>query len=119
MAKPTAVLVCRDLIFEAKIQGTCDALGIELAVVASIGEVSDACTVTTRLVLLDLADPSTSLDAMRELRNSLSSDIGLLAFGSHVDIERLREARTAGCDPVLPRSEFAATLPTLLQRACE
>jgi hypothetical protein len=40
----------------------------------------------------------------------------VFAFGSHVDVARLEDARAAGCTEVLPRSRFAATLPQLLMR---
>ena len=35
----------------------------------------------------------------------------VVAYGSHVDVETLRKAREAGCDPVLPRSKFVEELP--------
>jgi hypothetical protein len=38
----------------------------------------------------------------------------VVAYGSHVDTERLRAARSAGCDPVLPRSKFVEELPKAL-----
>ena len=31
----------------------------------------------------------------------------MIAFGSHVDAERLKAARRAGCDVVMPRSQFS------------
>jgi hypothetical protein len=41
-----------------------------------------------------------------------------VAFGSHVQTERLQAARDAGCTNVLPRSRFSASLPELLQQYC-
>ena len=38
----------------------------------------------------------------------------ILAFFSHVQVELRRAAQEAGCERVLPRSEFTATLPELL-----
>ena len=34
----------------------------------------------------------------------------VVAYGSHVDTASLQAARTAGCDPVLPRSKFVKEL---------
>lgn len=119
MAKPLAILACRDLIFESKIKGTADAMGIALVVVPGISRVGELCSSDTRLVLLDLSDSGTTAEAIRSLRATLPELARLVAFGSHVETERLKEARAAGCDPVLPRSEFTARLPMLLQLACE
>jgi len=38
------------------------------------------------------------------------------AFGSHVDVEYARAARSAGCQVVMPRSKFSAELPTLMRQ---
>lgn len=35
----------------------------------------------------------------------------LIAYGSHVDTSRLRAARQAGCDEVMPRSQYFETMP--------
>jgi hypothetical protein len=40
----------------------------------------------------------------------------VIAFGAHVQADRLRSAREAGCDEVMPRSKFSATLPEILIR---
>ena len=39
----------------------------------------------------------------------------MIAFGSHVATDRLDEARTAGCDDVMPRSRFSGQLPDILR----
>jgi hypothetical protein len=40
-----------------------------------------------------------------------------MAFFSHVQVELQRAAQEAGCDQILPRSQFTATLPQLLRQA--
>ena len=52
------------------------------------------------LVVVDLGRPGV-LEVLS--RVAAGRTIG---FGSHVDRELLDEARTAGCDEVMPRSEF-------------
>jgi uncharacterized protein len=42
--------------------------------------------------------------------------IPIIAFGPHVDSEKLKVARSAGADLVLARSAFAKELPQILQR---
>lgn len=41
--------------------------------------------------------------------------IPILAFGSHVETETLKDARKAGADTVVARSRFSSALPDLLQ----
>ncbi len=41
----------------------------------------------------------------------------VVGFASHVDTELVAAARAAGCQEVLPRSRFFATLPALLAGA--
>jgi len=38
----------------------------------------------------------------------------IIAYGSHVDVATLKRAREAGCDRVMPRSQFVEELPTAL-----
>jgi hypothetical protein len=56
---------------------------------------------------LVLADALASLSTARRPR--------VVAYGSHVDAAGLRAARAAGCDIVLPRSQFVEELPGKLK----
>ena len=40
--------------------------------------------------------------------------LAVLAFGRHTEAALLREARDAGCDRVVPRSQFVEEMPSLL-----
>lgn len=55
------------------------------------------------LVVVDLGRPG-----VLEVVGSLSAPV--VGFASHVDAELLAAARAAGCDEVLPRSRFFASL---------
>lgn len=61
------------------------------------------------LVVVDLSRPGV-LDALR----GLGGEVRTIGFGSHVDRELLAAAADAGCDLVLPRSQFFARLPELV-----
>ncbi len=66
-------------------------------------------------ILLDLAFPGLDLpELFGRLTESCPTTPRVVAYGSHVDTERLKEARLAGCDPVLPRSKFVEELPKAL-----
>ena len=107
----TALLLCRDLIFTSKITGTGRALGWTVKVAPSGRQALSAVDAETALALVDLSAPADpSNEELRALKEKLPANAKLVAFGSHVDVERLRGAREAGCDSVLPRSAFVEQL---------
>lgn len=113
---PQVILICQDLFFTSKVSGTAAALGISIRIVPSTADALVHAGRETDLVLVDLSSPrSTTKANLAELRSGLASATRLIAYGSHVEVERLREARAAGCDPVLPRSELTTRLVELLQ----
>ncbi len=110
------LLLTRDLMFTSKVTGTAAALGLRIEVVGTTESVqSRAAATRPRAVFIDLAcadfDP-------REVINQLAGlpRPSVIAFGSHVDVDRLEAARLAGCDAVMPRSRFASTLPEILRQ---
>lgn len=106
------LLLSDDLLFTSRITGTASALGLVLKVgrdPASLLRL--ARDHRPRGVLLDLAHPGLDLPAvLAELRDACGEGLRCVAYGSHVDVEGLRAARAAGCDPVLPRSAFVEKL---------
>jgi CheY-like chemotaxis protein len=114
--KATALLISRDLFFSSKVTGTAAELGFRVAVEGNVAEAaSKAAHSTFRCILLDLAMPGLKVaDVVGALPQANRPTV--IAFGSHVDTARLDEARQAGCDEVMPRSKFSATLPEILTR---
>ena len=115
--RATGILLCRDLIFTTKVQGTAQALGYHLEV---IGDVSKAKSAIGRLhpqvIFVDLtagnlSDPGSLSDYIK----LAGPDVWLVAFGPHVEKEALARAKAAGCQVVLPRSKFAEDLPRLMR----
>jgi hypothetical protein len=111
------ILLCRDLIFTTKIQGTALSLGYHISV---IGDVSKAKmeieSSNPRLVLIDLTSGELSApSAMCEYVALAGPKTWVVAFGPHVETNALARAKAAGCQVVLPRSKFAGDLPGLLQ----
>src|SRR5262245_55682393 len=117
-AEPRGLLLSDDLIFASRIIGTALAHGLTVKQARS----ADALTELIRqelptCVLLDLHHPELSLpDLLAHLRQSCPHMPTVVAYGSHVDAPRLKAARDAGCDVVLPRSAFVEQLPTMLPR---
>ena len=114
----TGILLSRDLIFTSKVTGTARLLGHRMLVA---GNVEPAATMIAEwrpcVVFVDLgAGDLVSPEALLGYQKLAGPGTSFVAFGSHVDTEALATARAAGCDPVLPRSKFAAELPDLMKR---
>jgi hypothetical protein len=68
------------------------------------------------LVLVDLGAPSLNIEALVEhVRAVPGAAPRIVAFGSHVHVERLAAAREAGCDTVMSRGQFFARLDEVLR----
>lgn len=61
------------------------------------------------LAVVDLRQPR-----VLEVLGEIAASVPVIAYGSHVDRERLAAAEAAGCRDVLPRSAFFSRLPELL-----
>lgn len=64
------------------------------------------------IVAVDLSHPE-SVAAVLRLRAE-GSAAHIVAYGRHTEVDRLAEARAAGCDEVLARSEFFADVAAAL-----
>jgi DNA-binding NarL/FixJ family response regulator len=109
------LLLTDDMIFSSRITGTAQALGLKVKVVKSIEDLAArAREHTPTCLIIDLSHPGLQVpESIRELKDT-SPMPRLVAYGSHVDAAMLRAAREAGCDVVLPRSQFVEKLPNEL-----
>jgi CheY-like chemotaxis protein len=113
-----ALLVSRDLFFTSKVTGTAEMLGIAMCVVGDAqAAVEHIAAESYACVFVDLADPGLDVAGFFA-RLPADRRPPVVAFGSHVATARLQAARDAGCDDVLPRSRFSASLPELLKAYC-
>lgn len=117
MAKTVAVL--DDPFFGAKISETARQLGCEVQLLRA-AEFDPARLAAARpaLVIVDLnATSADTLELVRELkRHPVLGTVPLIGFLSHVQADLRQAAEQAGCNEVMPRSKFSATLPELLRR---
>lgn len=109
------LLLTRDLMFTSKITSTAASLGLRIETVGNTDTIGTrSAAVKPRAIFLDLGwadiDPRLLIQQLGTPRPVV------IAFGSHVDTVRLEQAREAGCDEVMPRSKFSATLPDLLRQ---
>src|SRR5690242_6378588 len=110
------LLLCDDLLFSSRITGEARALGLTVKPARSLEQLLDlARQEPPSCVLVDLAFPGLVLpDLFHCLGEECNPPPRVVAYGSHVDTDSLRSARSAGCDPVLPRSKFVEELPRAL-----
>ncbi len=117
---PSIVAVVDDLFFVSKLQETARLVGAQLATVrAAAFHLDNLRRQKPALVIFDLNTTSgNAAELIRQLKSDAElKEIPVLAFFSHVQVELQRAAQEAGCDQILPRSQFTATLPQLLRQA--
>jgi CheY-like chemotaxis protein len=114
----TGLLLSDDLIFASRITGTARALGLEIRRARTPESLLDlARRQPPDGVLIDLGHPGLVLgELLDQLRQVCPAMPRVVAYGSHVDTASLKAARTAGCDPVLPRSKFVEDLASDLPK---
>ncbi len=106
----TVLLVCGDLFFATKLRSEIEAIGMSVEVEpladraltrVSAGHFS-SLVIDLEMPRLNLAALLASLPAERRPQ--------VIAFGPHVQKDRLESARAAGCDEVLSRGQISATI---------
>jgi DNA-binding NarL/FixJ family response regulator len=109
--QPTGLLLSDDLIFTSRIVGTARGLGLSLLAGRTAESLVElARRSPPRCAILDLDNPGLDLPALLHSLKEIAPGLRVVAYGPHVDAERLRAARAAGCDLVLPRSKFVEQL---------
>jgi DNA-binding response OmpR family regulator len=108
----TGLLLSDDLLFTSRVTATARAHGLSVAV----AKTADAALKLAKQspltgVLVDLQNPGLDLPAfLMGLRDVCSTMPRVIGYGSHVAVDVLKAARQAGCDQVMPRSQFASQL---------
>ena len=116
---PTPVLVgVNDLFFSSKITAPANQLGIPMKCFPSCDHIlTTAKEVFPGLIILDLesvlGDPIALIRTLK--KDKKMGDALILVFGRHTNAEKLTEAKNAGADQVMPRSEFVEVLPEILR----
>lgn len=116
--KPVGLLLCRDLIFTNKIKSTAAELGFLILVADNSEQVNSLIeSHQPQVVFIDLtAGALVGPAALDTYHRSAHLTTWFVAFGPHVDVNALADAKAAGCQVVLPRSKFTAELPDLMRR---
>jgi DNA-binding response OmpR family regulator len=98
------LILSDDLLDSSRIAGHAKAAGFETITCRDSASLLAAIGRGPRLALVDLHNPG--LDMAAVVPALRAAGVRVIGFGSHVDVTRLKAARSAGCDEVLPRSAF-------------
>lgn len=101
---PLCLLLSDDLIDASRVVGHGRAAGLNVVHCRDVAKLLAEITRQPAVVILDLHFPALDLEAIVPTVQACGSK--LIGFGAHVDATRLKAARQAGCDEVLPRSAF-------------
>lgn len=115
-APAPVVALVDDLMFVSRIREAARAHGTPVRTVRTTADLLSACRDGARTVIVDLDTPRLPvLEAVAAVAaDPALAAVQVIGFYSHVETERAREARDAGCRTVLPRSAFVRQLDELL-----
>ena len=113
------VALVDDLMFLSRIREAAKSRGLEVKGVRTAADAVAGARAGARMVILDLDSPRLpSADTLAALRAASDlSGLAVVGFFSHVEAQRGRDAASAGCTTVLPRSAFVQKLDGLLAEA--
>lgn len=106
------LLLSDDLIFISRVTGTGRDLGFPIRSAKNAdGLLALAEKDPPACVIVDLSNPGLQIDQFVATLKQSTPAPTVVAYGSHVDTATLKAARAAGCDSVMPRSQFVEALP--------
>jgi DNA-binding NarL/FixJ family response regulator len=114
---PAVVFLSSDMVFSSRVLGAAATLGVDCKVAAAPAQLASAVADDCRLVLVDLGLDGLDLLATAATIRGICPQAIIVAFGPHVDESLLNSAKAAGCDVVLPRSQFHKQYVDLLRAA--
>ena len=117
-AKKKVIAVLSDLMFTVKIQEAAKRAGLEVTFVSSKEKALAQAQQKPAAIILDLNDASVNaLDLIGTLKGDPeTSQIELVGFVSHVQVDLKQAALDKGCDLVVARSAFSQNLLSILAR---
>ena len=105
-----------DLFFQAKMIETAKQLGVDLRTCGTADALgSEIAKGAPKLVVVDLnarCEPVAAIERMKRQPRPFE----IIAFLSHVQVELADRAKAAGCNAVMPRSQFTRELATILSK---
>ena len=107
------LLLSDDLLDTSKTTASARALGIRVHQSHSVADAIKRLELNSvACCIVDLQLPQLDLPQLLAGVARQESPCRVVAYGSHVDAERLKAARQLGCYEVMPRSQFFEEMPT-------
>ncbi len=110
------VALMDDLFFQMKVAETAKHLGVEFKVAASGDVLATMLEPPTKLIIVDLNAKSEPVATIARLR-ATQTQLPIVSFLSHVQVDLAAQAKAAGSTEVLPRSAFTQNLARILAAA--
>src|SRR5688572_20833420 len=109
-----------DLLWATRIRSTADSMGIPARPVRTIAMLQARLADSpVKGVVVDLDGGDAAIEMITHLRPPGDAGearaIRIVAWGPHVEVDRLRAAKAAGADAVMARGAFARSLPRILK----
>ena len=120
MEMRTAVALVKDLFFAVKIRNELKANGYDTIFARSIEEFAELLKEHQPAIgIIDLASGA-DWDRVREIgQDPATSEIPVIVFASHTDVEGIRRAKASGVARVVSNGKMHAELPLLIEKyAC-
>lgn len=115
MAQVLALL--DDLFFQAKIMETAKHVGVTVRACSTPDALlAEMAQEKPKLIVVDLNARSQPVESLGRIQAS-ADGVPVMAFLSHVQTELVQQARAAGCERVMARSQFTRDLATILAQA--
>ncbi len=114
----SVLFLTSDLMIASQVEGAAERCGVALKVVASADALAQKCQADeVALVLVDLGFAGLELkELVSSVEVARSARPTIIAFGPHVQANRLEAAREAGCDEVMSRGTLCGQIDELLRR---
>lgn len=109
---PAILAIVSDLMFVSRLREVALALGYDFLAADTPDELRAGLDRSPALAVVDLH--VTGIDWCAAVDTAKAAGVPILAFGRHTEAQLLRDARDAGCDRVVPRSQLVQELPGLI-----
>ncbi|HKA05771.1 MAG TPA: hypothetical protein VKD71_00845 [Gemmataceae bacterium] len=110
---PLCLVLSDDLLDASRVIGVGRAAGLAVLQCRDTATLLAAAERGPVAAVLDLHNPGLDVESVVPALKAVGTCV--VGYGSHVDAARLKAARLAGCDEVLPRSAFFDGLEEKLQ----
>ncbi|MCA9122794.1 MAG: hypothetical protein H6822_36580 [Planctomycetaceae bacterium] len=109
----SVLYLTKDLFLSSRVCSLARKLGVTIDVVASTDDYMASEEIS--LVIIDLGLPALDVENLIGNVREFAGASKIIAYGPHVDTTLLSAAERAGCDRVLPRSQFNQQIEEILK----